>query len=349
MTTPSNSPYGLHRVIGQRNVLPQQADQLDSGMPCQGTEIEIAVEHIHIDASSLRQLRGAHAGDLEAVRVAIIELVRRRGKFHNPVTNSGGMLTGVVRAVGDAYPSPPAVGTRIASLTSLTLTPLRLDELGAIDRQSNSVAARGTAFLFQSSPWAMLPPDIPESVALAAFDVAGAPARVRARTRPGSRVLIVGGGNSGSLAAVAAAEAGAAEVIVADINPQRLRAISGLGLGNVRTLRADATNAVAFAALLGEGADLTVSCVDLPGIESACILATRREGHVLFFSMTTDFTRAALGAEGVGCAATLEIGNGYLPGHAQFVVDLLRRHPLLWPILGPERTSTAAPAAKREE
>ena len=337
MNTPADSPYGLHRVIGQRNVLPQQAERLDARLPCQSTEIEIAVEHIHVDASSLRQLRTAHAGDLEAVRAAIVALVRRRGKLHNPVTNSGGMLTGVVRGVGGAYPSPPAAGARIASLASLTLTPLRLDELGAIDRQSNSVSACGTAFLFQQSPWTALPHDIPEPVALAAFDVAGAPARVGGRTMRGSRVLVVGAGNSGSLATVAAAEAGAAEVIVADIKPERLRALARLGLRAIRTVHADATDAVGFAALVGEPADLTVSCVDLPGVESACILATRRDGHVLFFSMTTDFTRAALGAEGVGSAATLEIGSGFLPGHADLVVDLLRRHPLLWEILAPER------------
>ncbi len=335
MPMPAASPFGLHRVIGQRNVLPQQADRLDVLTPCQSSEIEIDVEHIHVDASSLRQLRQAHAGDLEAVRAAILALVSRRGKLHNPQTNSGGMLTGVVRAVGEAYPSPPAAGTRIASLTSLTLTPLRLDELGAIDRHSNSVAARGTAFLFRSSPWAPLPTDIPQPVALAAFDVAGAPARVRARTRPGSRVLIVGAGNSGSLAAVAAAEAGAAEVLVADISAERLRALAGLGLPAIRPLQADATDAVGFAALVGEPAQLTVSCVDLPGVESACILATRPDGHILFFSMATEFTRAALGAEGVGSAATLEIGNGFLPGHADLVVDMLRRHPPLWGMLVP--------------
>ena len=302
-------------------------------MPCQSTELEIAVEQLHIDASSLRQMRAAHHGDLQAVREAILALVLERGKLHNPVTDSGGMLTGVVRTVGADYAHPPAIGTRIASLTSLTLTPLRLDELGAIEPVSNSMRARGTAFLFQASPWTELPADIPEPVALAAFDVAGAPARVRARTRPGSRVLIVGAGNSGSLAAVAAAEAGAAEVLVADVNAQRLLAIMQLGLGAIRTLHADATNAVAFAALVGEPADLTASCVDLAGVEPACILATRRDGHILFFSMATGFARAALGAEGVGSAATLEIGNGFYPGHAQLVADLLRRHPKVWGML----------------
>jgi L-erythro-3,5-diaminohexanoate dehydrogenase len=324
---------GLHRVVGQHGVLPQQAERLDAVSPCQASEIEIAVEHIHIDASSLRQMRSAHRGDLEAVRAAVLELVARRGKLHNPVTNSGGMCTGIVRAVGSAYPAPPHPGTRIASLTSLTLTPLRLDELGTIDARSNSVRARGTAFLFDTSPWAALPEDIPEAIALAALDVAGAPARVRARTVRGSRVLIVGAGNSGSLAAIAAVEAGAGAVVIADIDEARLQAIAGLALAGLRAVRADARDAVAFAAAVGEPADLCVSCVDLPGVESACILATRGEGHILFFSMATSFGRAALGAEGIGSAATLEIGNGFYPGHAALVVDMLRRWPALWPLL----------------
>jgi L-erythro-3,5-diaminohexanoate dehydrogenase len=316
-------------------MLPQPAERLDASMPCQSTELEIAVECLHVDASGLRQLRAAHAGDAGAVRAAILELVRRRGKLHNPVTNSGGMLTGVVRAVGAAYVNPPAVGTRLASLASLSLTPLRLDGLGTVDPRSNSITARGTAFLFQNSPWAPLPAGIPERVAIAALDVAGAPARVRARTRTGSRVLIVGAGSSGSLAAIAAAEAGAAEVLVADIDPQRLRALGALGLKVLRPVAADATDAVAFAAAVGERAELCVCCVDRPGAEPACILATRPDGHVLFFSMATDFARAALSAEGMGSGLTLEIGNGLFPGHAELAVAMLRRYPALWDMLAP--------------
>jgi L-erythro-3,5-diaminohexanoate dehydrogenase len=327
--------YGVHRVLGPQRVLPQQADRLDAALACQPTEVEVDVRQLHIDATSLRQLRAAHSGDLEAVRNDLLALVARRGKLHNPVTNSGGMLTGVVRAVGDAYQAPPPRGARIASLASLSLTPLRLDELGAIDLRSNSVPARGTAFLFQQSPWTTMPEDIPESVALAAFDVAGAPARVHARTAPGSRVLIVGAGNSGSLAAVAAVTAGAAEVVVADIDDLRLRALEALGLRLIHPVCADATDAIAFADAIGAPADLTACCVDVPGAEPACLLATRTNGHILFFSMATDFARAALCAEGVGSAATLEIGNGFYPRHAEFVVALLRAHRALWPLLSP--------------
>jgi L-erythro-3,5-diaminohexanoate dehydrogenase len=333
MTAAALSPFGLHRVIGQPGVLPQAADRLDATMPCQATELEISVEHIHIDASSFAQLRRAHADDAAAIRDALLALVRHRGKLHNPVTNSGGMLTGAVRRAGSTFPNAPAPGTRIATLVSLTLTPLHLDLLNPPDLRTNAAAARGTAFLFQTGIWVELPSDIPESVSLAAFDVAGAPARVRARTHPGSRVLIIGAGRSGVLSAVAAAEAGAVDVLVADVDPQRLAMLDELKLPAIRPLAGDARDAVAFAELVGGPVDLTVSCVDAPGIETACILSTRRDGHILFFSMATDFTRAALGAEGVGSAATLEIGNGYMPGHAAQVVEMLRRHPNLWKLM----------------
>jgi len=327
------SPYGLHRVIGQPGTLPQAADRLDATLPCQATELEISVEHIHIDASSLAQLRRAHGDDAASVRDALLALVRHRGKLHNPVTNSGGMLTGVVRRAGPAFPNAPAPGTRIATLVSLTLTPLHLDFLDLPDLRTSAAAARGTAFLFETGIWVELPADIPDPVSLAAFDVAGAPARVRARTVPGSRVLIIGAGRSGVLCAVAAAEAGAVDVLVGDTDPARLAMLEELELPAIRPLAGDARDAVAFAELVGRPVDLTVSCVNVAGIETACILSTRRDGHILFFSMATDFTRAALGAEGVGSAATLEIGNGYAPGHAAQVVDLLRRHPRLWKLL----------------
>jgi L-erythro-3,5-diaminohexanoate dehydrogenase len=319
--------------MGQAGVFPQAAQRLDAARACQATELEIAVEQIYIDSSSFHQLRSAHHDDASAMREALLTLVRERGKLHNSVTNSGGMLTGVVRMAGAGYPSAPAPGTRIASLVSLTLTPLRLDFLGEVDLRTSVIAARGAAFLFETGMWIELPTDIPEQAAVAAFDVAGAPARVRARTRTGSRVLVIGAGHSGALSAVAAAEAGAAEVLVADVDAARLKRLEQLDMQAIRPLLGDACDAVAFAELVGSPADLTVSCVNVPAIETACILSTRRDGHILFFSMTTDFTRAALGAEGVGSGATLEIGNGFLQGHAAYVVELLRRHPALCNLL----------------
>ena len=59
--------------------------------------------------------------------------------------------------------------------------------------------ATGSAVLFESSPFAVLPDDIEESIALAALDVAGAPARTAAMVKPGDTVLLVGGGGTSGL------------------------------------------------------------------------------------------------------------------------------------------------------
>jgi L-erythro-3,5-diaminohexanoate dehydrogenase len=90
---------------------------------------------------------------------------------------------------------------------------------------------------------------------------------------------------------------------------------------------ADARDPVALArAVTGAGgpADVTVVCVDVPGCEGGAILATAQGGTVIFFSMATSFTAAALSAEGVAADVTMLIGNGYVPGHAQYALGLIR-------------------------
>ncbi len=76
-------------------------------------------------------------------------------------------------------------------------------------------------------------------------------------------------------------------------------------------------------------ADITVVCVDVPGCEHGAILATAEGGTVIFFSMATSFTAAALGAEGLAADVTMLIGNGYTPGHAAYALDLLRTDPAI--------------------
>ena len=59
----------------------------------------------------------------------------------------------------------------------------------------------------------------------------------------------------------------------------------------------------------------------------SCILITKDTGTVYFFSMATSFTKAALGAEGVGSDVTMIIGNGYTKGHAELTLNLVNNTP----------------------
>ena len=76
----------------------------------------------------------------------------------------------------------------------------------------------------------------------------------------------------------------------------------------------------------GGPADLTVVCVDVPGCEGGAILATADAGTVIFFSMATSFSAAALGAEGLAADVTMIVGNGYTPGHADLALEIVREN-----------------------
>src|ERR671933_1050335 len=220
-TATTSSPVGLHRVLEPAGVLPQAAWRLDTDPTLADDEVRVRVERLNLDAASFRQLSEKHGGDGDAVRAEVLEIARTRGKMHNPVTGSGGMLVGTVEEVGPASPLGLAAGDRIATLVSLTLTPLRIDDaLARWDGRSEQVPCDGHAILFGRSIAARLPGDLPAELALAVMDVCGAPAltqRVVARHvgqgRPPVVAVIGGAGKSGSLALAGARRAGAARTI----------------------------------------------------------------------------------------------------------------------------------------
>jgi L-erythro-3,5-diaminohexanoate dehydrogenase len=331
----NSSPVGLHRVLEPPGVLPQAARRLDPDPRIREDEVRVRLERLNLDAASYRQLHTEHGGDPDRIRAEVLQIVRSRGKMQNPVTGSGGMLIGVVDEVGPSSPLGLEPGMRIATLVSLTLTPLRIDDgLRRWDGRSEQVPAEGHAILFARSIAAELPDDLPAGLSLAVLDVCGAPAlthRVVAERADPVVAVIGAAGKSGSLALAAARRAGAARtigVVPVEAEAERLRAT---GLAD-DVVRADARDPIALAAAVHgtgaeEGADVTVVCVDVPGCEHGAILATAAGGTVVFFSMATSFPAAALGAEGLAADVTMLIGNGYAPGHARMAMDLLRTEP----------------------
>ena len=348
MTFPSSSPVGLHRVLSPPGTLPQGAERLDDSPQIASDEVRLRVERLNLDAASFRQLVSKHHGDGDAVRQEVLDIVAARGKMQNPITGSGGMLVGVVDEVGPQSSLGLAPGDRVATLVSLSLTPLRItDGLAGWDGRSEQVPADGHAILFGRSVAATLPDDLPAELAMAVLDVCGAPAlTVRvvgdyvARSRSphdhpagepsGVTVAVIGGaGKSGSLALVAARRAGARTVGVVPVQHEA-DLLTEVGLAD-RVAVADARDPVALAQAVesaqGRAADVTVVCVDVPGCEHGAVLATAQGGTVIFFSMATSFSAAALGAEGLAADVTMLIGNGFVPGHAELALDLVRAEP----------------------
>ena len=333
----TGDPVGLHRVLEPVGVLPQAAQRLDTDPVLRDDEVRVRVERLNLDAASFRQLEGAHGGDGDGVRREVLEIVRTRGKMHNPVTGSGGMLVGTVEEVGEGSPLGLAVGDRIATLVSLTLTPLVIeDDLRAWDGRSEQVPTDGYAILFGRSIAARLPEDLSPGLALAVMDVCGAPALVERHVSAYDRptVAVIGAaGKSGSLCLAEARRAGAARVVAVVPHQGEADLLGpdgpGAGLPDAVVV-CDARDPVALrdaVSAAGGPADLTVVCVDVPGCEGGAILATADRGTVIFFSMATSFSAAALGAEGLAADVTMVVGNGYVPGHADLALEILRAEP----------------------
>lgn len=329
--------YGLGRVVGEQGVLPQRARKLDPSLPLRDGELLIDVESLNIDAASFKQLKDAAQGDSAKMIEAIKAIVLERGKMQNPVTGSGGMLIGRVKAISPSHPAAATLkpGDRLATLVSLTLTPLVIDEVRGIKPEIDRLDVRGHAILFPSGIFAKLPDDLPDTLSLAALDVCGAPALVARYVKPGMNVVMLGAGKSGTLCLAQAREnmQGQGTLIALDISQRALDTLKNLKLCDAAAA-VDATQGVevmrTVSALTGGRlADLVVSCASVPNTEMASILSVRDAGTVIFFSMATSFTTAALGAEGVGKDVQMIVGNGYVPNHAQLTLDLLRRQPLV--------------------
>jgi L-erythro-3,5-diaminohexanoate dehydrogenase len=325
--------FGTHRSLEPRGALPQQARRLDATSPLTADELAIDVEFLNIDSASWHQIKTDCSGDAERMAARVREIVAGAGKMHNPVTGSGGMLVGRVSELG-THRTEPAVGTRIATLVSLTLTPLVLDEIVALDPDSEKVKVRGRAILFGSGIYAEVPGGMSDEAVLGVLDVCGAPAWTARVAEPGMKVVVIGaGGKSGMLAsAQAVRNVGPNGRVLGLCWPEST--LDAAKEAGAEAVGVDCTDPMAVLdavaeALEGELADLVIVCANVPGCEGGAILACDDEGRVIFFSMATSFTTAALTAEGLGKACEMTIGNGFVPGHARLALDLVRSDPQL--------------------
>ena len=322
--------YGTHRVIEPKGVLTQAAWKIDNDMTKHySNEIICDVISLNIDS--------ACGGDEQKIGEMIMGIVAERGKQQNPVTGSGGMFIGKVAYIGeDLKDRDLKVGDKIASLVSLSLTPLKIEKILAIHKDIDRVDIIGQAVLFESGIYAKLPDDMSEPLALAALDVAGAPAQARKLPKEGDSVLILGAnGKSGVLCGYEAMKKVGPKGNVVGVvrNPAQVPALMELGVYN-KVIVASATEPIAvldaaLAANDGKEYDISICCVNIESCEMSAILPVRDDGIVYFFSMATSFTKAALGAEGIGKDVTMIIGNGYTKDHAEITLNVLRENEKL--------------------
>ena len=332
------SKYGIHRVIEPEGALPQAALKISNDMNITSNEILIKVQALNIDSASFSQIEKAAHGDLETIKSSIMSIVKKHGKMQNPVTGSGGMLIGTIEKIGSDLinKTDVKIGDKIATLVSLSLTPLKIYSIKNIFKKIDRVEIDGNAILFESGMCVKLPRDLSENLALAVLDVAGAPAQISKLVNSGDSVLILGAfGKSGILCCYEAKKrVGENGKVVGLVAFERDKeALIKTGFCD-EVILADATNSIEVldSSLIANGGkeyDVAINCVNVTNTEMSTILPVKNGGTSYFFSMATSFTKAALGAEGVSKDIKLYIGNGYTKGHADIAMNELRESSLL--------------------
>ncbi|MFA7076486.1 MAG: L-erythro-3,5-diaminohexanoate dehydrogenase [Candidatus Izemoplasmatales bacterium] len=330
--------YGTHRVIYPEGALPQTAEKINNEMICYDNEILVDVDTLNIDSASFTQIRNTCNSDVTKMKEMIEDIVNSKGKMQNPVTGSGGMFLGRIKEVGKDLIVNVKAGDEIASLVSLSLTPLKIEKVLGIDLSKDQVNIVGQAILFETGIYAKIPSDLPADIVLSALDVAGAAAQVEKLVKKDDNVLILGaGGKSGILCAYQAKKsAGANGKVIALIHSDKHRHdLEKLGVCDY-IIVADATKPMEVYNKVKEVApemvDVTINVVNVPNTEMSSILPTKSSGTIYYFSMATSFTKAALGAEGIASESLMIIGNGYTKDHAEFTLNLLRESKLLFEI-----------------
>ena len=167
------NPFGTHRVISPKGILPQPADVIDNTMEIYDNEVLIDVITLNIDSASFTEIvkrvcDGKKPVDIEGdeaemdkVKAKMKEIVANAGKHKNPWTGSGGMLIGTVKEIGPEWKGDLKVGDKIATLVSLSLTPLVIEEIHEMRPGIDQVDITGQAILLQSGIYAKLLDDMP--------------------------------------------------------------------------------------------------------------------------------------------------------------------------------------------
>lgn len=336
--------YGTHRVIEPKGVLPQPARVVDNDMTeIWDNEMLIDVIRLNIDSASFHQIKTkltnqGHKEDLaDAFAKHVVELTDRTGKHKNEDTGSGGMLIGRIAKLGPNFEmkEPVKEGDLIASLVSLSLTPLKVKNIKKVILEKDQVELEGQAILFSSGIYAKLPEDMDINLALSVLDVAGAPAQAERLAKAGDTVVVLGAnGKSGVLCNAIARERVGVSGKVIGIVRRESTIPDALKSGCNEVYVCDATDALGIEEIVskatnGKMADLVINVVNIENTEMSTIMACKDRGTVYFFSMATSFTRAALGAEGIGADVDMILGNGYAHNHAMISIDLLKRNSFL--------------------
>ena len=328
--------YGFQRVLEPKHVLPTSAWRLDNSRYLMPGEIRIDIKRIHIEGTSFREicLEGGYVD--ERIKQKIMDIVIRRGKLHNPVTDTGGLLYGVVSEIDPDYPNKKGfkVGEEVICNASLASIPLGIDEILSVDRAFGQIEVEGYAIISGEMPIIRKPEDLPIKLLMYTLDESGTIYRISSNAVGKKRVLVVGSNLLSNLLFGAAIRKVARDDarIVCLLDHKTDAVLKGPGIDR---LTKEVFSEVHYVDILrplecietisGEELfDLSVNCVDIIGAETINILATKNGGTVVFANLITNYNIALYITEAISRQLDIRCADGYLEAYDEFDFELVR-------------------------
>lgn len=328
--------FGVRRVLEPACSIPVSAWKIDNSKEISEDEIRVRVKKIKLEEASFQQMCSECGYDEKKIRNKILDIIKKRGKLHNPSTDSGGMLYGIIEEMGALYEKRHAlrVHDKIMCITSLTAIPMHLDTVGKIDFNYSQVEVEGYCILFDTSPVVPCPGDLKICHTMAALDESGSVYRVFQLAVKNKRFLILG---SDLLPVLLYASAirkavGNDSRIVAVLDSKSLHAKTESG--KILSKYIDEIYILDILTPLKsferiekkekELFDFSINCADLLGAEAISVLLTKNQGCVFFTSLINNYNLAILFAESLGKELKTYSLDEYTNDYAQFTIELIR-------------------------
>ncbi|MBE6035219.1 MAG: hypothetical protein E7222_11065 [Clostridiales bacterium] len=334
--------FGFGRVIEPKGFIPIAAWKLDNSLKIKKTEMRIRVQSIKFEEGNFRQLCNVCGYEENKIKSRVLDIVKKRGKLHNPSTDSGGICYGIVDEIGEDYKNHEnlQVGDAIICLTSLTSLPLYLEKLGNINFNYGQIEVEGYAILFETSPVILAPKDVNRSCALYAFDESGSVAKAYHMAEKGKRFLLLGSGLLSILIYSAAIRKSAGKDcrIVAVLDKESMASLCEDDINEVLKKYVDKVYVADILASLQtyelirkkefndteELFDVSINCANLLGVETISVLLTKEHGILFFTNLINNYNMVLLFAESLGKNINIISLEEYSQDFPRFTIELMR-------------------------
>ncbi|WP_312091462.1 sigma-54 interaction domain-containing protein [Aminipila sp.] len=342
--------YGINRVLEPKYVLPTSAWKLDNSREIAPAEMRITIKRLHIETTSFKQICLEANNHDEQIKEKIMDIVLKRGKLHNPVTDTGGLLYGVVDEIGEDYNNEKnlQVGDEILCNTSLAGVPLYLNRIISVDKAYKQVEVEGYAIVFDKIPVVRKPEGVPLNLLLFIFNESGTLYRVSREIEGRKSFLVLGNNIMTNLmfGYVIRKKAGLDAEIICLFDKKTDLVIVGKSIDKLLSEVFDEVHYVNILRPIecleklniDSRFDMTVNCADIPGAETINILATKSGGTVIFANFINNYNIALYITESISKHLELKCADGYLEKYDEFDIQVVRE---LAPYIENAVTSTA--------